>query len=93
MIKFILRLFGVGKINTVENIMKPLVKTRSKLAKAQEQRNKAVDKNIERKRKLDEENKLHAAQAHLAAHVIEGLDAQLKPLDDIKKTLEVAERG
>lgn len=90
MIKFFLRLFGFGQIKSVESIMKPLVKTRTKLAKAQEQRNKAVDKNIEIKKQLDAANEVHAQEAHLASRMIEGLDAQLKPLDDLKKTVEVS---
>lgn len=93
MIKWFLGLFGIGKIQTVESIMKPLVKTRAKLDKAQTKRNKAIDKNIERQRKLDAANEVHAMQAHLAAHMKEGLDAQLKPLDDLKKTVEAAKRG
>lgn len=88
MIKFFLRLFGIGQIKSVEGIMKPLVKTRKKLVKAQEQRNTAIDKNVKRKQKLDEANELHAMEAHLASHMIEGLDAQLKPLDEIKAKVE-----
>lgn len=92
MIKWFLGLFGIGKIQSVESIMKPLVKTRKKLQKSQGQNNKAIDENIKRKEALDRANEAHAMQASMAANVIEGLNEQLKPLDALKKP-QAAKRG
>lgn len=76
------------KIKTVEAIMAPLVKTRAKLVKAQEDRNKAIDANVEAMRDLEQANIIHAAEANLASVIKEGLDEQLKPLDALKNTVE-----
>lgn len=93
MFKWFLGLFGIGKIKSVEAIMAPLVKTRNNLDKAQKARNTAIDNNVAAMRALEQANIAHAAQANLASVMKEGLDAQLKPLDALKKTVEVAKRG
>jgi predicted negative regulator of RcsB-dependent stress response len=84
MIKWFLDLFGCGKIKSVESIMAPLVKTRDNLVKAEKQNNESIDSNLEAMKALEQANKAHAAEAHLANVMREGLDAQLKPLLDLK---------
>lgn len=86
MIKWFLGLFGYGQIKTVEAIMAPLVKTRDNLTKAQQQRNAAIDANVEAMEALKQQNILHAAEASLADNMVEGLNVQLKPLDALKET-------
>lgn len=86
MINWFLGLFGYGKIKTVGAIMAPLVKTRDNLSKAQTQRNAAIDANLAQAEALKQANILHAAEAHLADNMIEGLNAQLKPLDALKES-------
>lgn len=92
MFKWLLGLFGIGKIKSVEAIMAPLVKTRNKLEAAQTARNTAIDGNVKAMKALEQANIAHAAEAHLASVMKEGLDAQLKPLDALKNP-EGAKRG
>lgn len=79
------------KIKSVESIMAPLAKTRNKLEASQEQNNEAITNNIARIEALKLANKAHAAEANLASIMKEGIDSQLKPLDDLKKLAESIE--
>lgn len=92
MFKWLASLFGFGGIDSVESIMAPLVKTRDKLVSARDERNTAITNNVQRIRNIEQENIHHAGEAALAATMVEGLNAQLKPLDALKNT-EVAKRG
>lgn len=86
MIKWFLGLFGIGKIKTAEQLAKPLVKTRKKILKAQEQRVGAIAKGEKAKAQLDAANAFHAAQNSATDGMLTALNTQLKPLDDLKKS-------
>ncbi|AHK11898.1 hypothetical protein CHOED_038 [Vibrio phage CHOED] len=88
MIKWLLSLFGYGKIKSVESIMAPMVKTVQQLEKAETQNNEAIALNIVYMQQLEQANKAHAAQANLSNVAREGIQAQLKPFMDAKRALE-----
>lgn len=92
MFKWLLGLFGYGKIKSVEEIMQPMIKTRNQLAQANKQRNDAITNNVKRIEAINAESRAHAAEAHLSNVMLEGIDAQLKPLMKAKAP-EVAKRG
>lgn len=84
MIKWFLGLFGIGKIKTAEQLAKPLIKTRKKVLKAQEQRVGAIAKGEKAKKAIDAANEFHAAQNAATDGMLTALNSQLKPLDDLK---------
>lgn len=78
-------MFGRSKIPSVAAIMKPLMVTRDKLVKARDARNDAITSNVKRIKDIEVENIMHAAEASAATNMIDGLNAQLKPLEGLKK--------
>lgn len=92
MIKWLLGLFGIGKIKTAEQLAKPLIKARKSIEKSQEQRVNAIAKGEKAKAKIDAANEFHAQQNGATDAMLSALNEQLKPLDALKAP-KAAKRG
>ena len=86
MIKWLLGLFGFGKIKSVESIMSPIVKTHKKLKATAKQNDDAIEANQQRIALLGQANTSHEQQSKLALSCAEALEAQLKPLKTLGET-------
>lgn len=86
MFKWLLGLFGIGKIKTAEQLAKPLIKARKKIITAQEQRITAISDGEKAKAAIDAANEFHAQQNSATDAMLTALNTQLKPLDDLKES-------